>query len=340
MRVAVDAMGGDVGPSVVVPGSLQVLSDPAYPNLTIQFYGKGEAIEPLLAGLDAEQRARVSVHHTDVEITMEDSAAMAVRRKPTSSIALALKAIKSGEADAVMSLGNSGAIMAGALGILGRVRGVDRPALVTILPTLKGRTIMLDLGAIVDPRPQYLVQFAQMATAYGKTSLGLQNPRVALLSNGEEPGKGNELVQQVYPLLAAAPDLNFIGNCEGKELLRGDIEIVVTDGFTGNVALKSMEGTMSVLNEVLREEMTRTFPRKMAALFLKPAFRGARKRLDYEEIGGAPLLGVNGTVIVGHGRSTAYTTSNAVRVAYRTAKQNLTEEIAKAVAGGQSSVAS
>jgi glycerol-3-phosphate acyltransferase PlsX len=332
MRVAVDAMGGDKGPDVVVPGSLMVLDDPAYPDLTIQFYGNQTAIEPLLAGLDAAQRARVSVHHTDVEITMDDAPAMAVRRKPTSGIALALKALKSGDADSVMSLGNSGAIMAGAIAILGRVRGVHRPALVTILPTLKGRTIMLDLGAIVDPKAQYLVQFAQMATAYGRTSLGLERPRVALLSNGEEASKGNQLVQDVYPMLASAPDLNFIGNCEGKELLRGDIEIIVTDGFTGNVALKSMEGTMSVLNEVLREEMTRTFKRKLAAMVLRPAFKDARKRLDYEEIGGAPLLGVNGTVIVGHGRSVAYTTSNAVRVAYRTAKQNLPEEIAKAVA--------
>jgi glycerol-3-phosphate acyltransferase PlsX len=327
MRVAVDAMGGDFGPPVIMPGSLAVLDDADYPNLTLIFFGREDAITPHLAKLSAEQRERVSVVHTDVEITMDDSPAQAVRRKPTSSVALALGQLKAGTVDSVMSMGNSGAVMAGALAINGRIRGVARPALVTVLPTLKDRTLMLDLGAIVDPRPAYIVQYALMATVYARTAMGMPQPKVGLLSNGEEPSKGNQLVQDVFPLLAATPEIAFVGNVEGKELLRGDIDIVVTDGFTGNVALKSMEGAISVLTDILREEMTATFPRKLMAMLMRPALRNVRNRLDYEEIGGAPLLGVNGTVIVGHGRSKERATANAVRVAYRTAALNIPAEI-------------
>lgn len=323
MRVAVDAMGGDNGPALVVPGSLAVLSDPAYPNLTLILVGPEGLITPHLANLSTEHRARVSVVDAPDEITMDDAPAMAVRRKPKSGIAVALKLLKNGDADSVMSLGNSGAVMAGAIGINGRVPGVARPALVTVLPTLRGRSMLLDLGAITDPRPQYLVQFALMATAYARHAMDIPNPRVALLSNGEEASKGNQLVQEVFPLLEKESHVNFIGNVEGKELLRGDIEIIVTDGFTGNVALKSMEGAISVLTEILREEMTSTFLRKMMAALMRPALRQVRNRLDYEEIGGAPLLGVNGAIIVGHGRSKERAVANAVRVAYRTAAHNI-----------------
>jgi glycerol-3-phosphate acyltransferase PlsX len=246
-------------------------------------------------------------------------------------MAVALKLMKAGEADAVMSAGNSGAVMAGAIAVNGRVLGVDRPAIATILPTLTGRSILLDLGAITDPRPSFLVQYAVMADTYMKHVMGIPEPRVALLSNGEESTKGNDLVHDVHALLSATPAIRFTGNIEGNRLLRGDVEIVVTDGFTGNVALKSMEGAISVLTDVLREEMTRSLPRKLMAGLMRPALRSVRTRLDYEEIGGAPLLGINGAVSVAHGRSRERAIGNAVRVASRTASQHIPEQIGKAI---------
>jgi phosphate acyltransferase len=332
MRVAVDAMGGDFGPAVVVPSSLLALDDPEYADLQIIFVGQQNKIEPLVTSLSPDRRTRVTIVDAPEEVAMEDSPATAVRRKPKSSIAVGLKLIKSGGADAFMSAGNSGAVMSGAIGIIGRVHGVARPALVTVLPTLRGKSMLLDLGAVTDPKPRFLVQYAIMADTYARHVMGIETPKVALLSNGEEPSKGNQLVQDVFPMLAATPGISFIGNAEGKELLRGDIEIFVTDGFTGNVALKSMEGTVSVLTQVLREEVTRNVFRKAVALLIRPALRQVRLRLDYEEIGGAPLLGVNGAVIIAHGRSRERAIANAVRVASRTASQHIPDEIAKSIA--------
>lgn len=331
MRVVVDAMGGDFGPAMVVPSSLAVLSDPDYPDLSLIFVGQADKIDPLLADLNSVDRERVRVVDAPDEVAMSEAAARAVRAKPNSSVAIGLKLLKSGEADAFMSTGHSGAVMAGALAVIGRVPGVARPALVTVLPTLRGKSMLLDLGAVTDPKPRYLVQFAIMATTYATRVMGLPNPRVALLSNGEEPSKGNQFVHDVYPLLEQTSGINFIGNAEGKELLRGDIEIFVTDGFTGNVALKSMEGAVSVLTQVLREEVTRGIYRKALALLLRPALREVRLRLDYEEIGGAPLLGVNGAVIIGHGRSRERAIANAVRVASRTAAQQLPSQIEQSI---------
>lgn len=340
MRVAVDAMGGDYGPGMVVPSSLIPLADPDLSDLTLTLVGQEGKIEPLLTTLSAADRARVSILHAPDEITMDDSPSKAVRHKPQSSMAIGLALLKSGEVDAFMSAGNSGAVMAGALANIGRVPGVARPALVTVLPTLHGKSMLLDLGATTDPRPAYLVQYAIMATTYARHVLGIPEPKVALLSNGEEPLKGNHLVQEVFPLLSSAPGIAFVGNAEGKELLRGDIEIFVTDGFTGNVALKSMEGAIGVLTQVLREEVTRGPVRKALAFLLKPALREVRLRLDYEEIGGAPLLGVNGAVIVAHGRSRERAIANAVRVASRTASQGIPSQIAKAIAASETAATS
>ncbi len=251
MRVAIDVMGGDHGPDVVVPASLAVLDDPDFADLQLILVGPAARIEPLIGALSEGNRSRVTVVDAPDEVTMHDAPATAVRRKPKSGIAMALKAMRAGDADAVMSAGNSGAVMAGAIAINGRVNGVERPAIATILPTLTGRSILLDLGAITDPKPQYLVQFAIMADTYMKHVMGIPSPKVALLSNGEEATKGNELVQEVHALLSASSAIDFKGNVEGNRLLRGDYEIVVTDGFTGNVALKSMEGAISVLTEIL-----------------------------------------------------------------------------------------
>jgi glycerol-3-phosphate acyltransferase PlsX len=316
---------------MVVPSSLAVLGDSDYPDLSLVFVGQADKIDPLLANITGRDRERVRVVDAPDEVEMSDAAARAVRTKPNSSVAVGLKLLKTGDADAFMSAGHSGAVMAGALAIIGRVPGVARPALVTVLPTLRGKSMLLDLGAVTDPKPSYLPQFAIMATTYATAVMGLHDPRVALLSNGEEPSKGNQFVHDVYPLLEQTAGINFIGNAEGKELLRGDIEIFVTDGFTGNVALKSMEGAIGVLTQVLRDEVTRGVYRKALALLLRPALRAVRLRLDYEEIGGAPLLGVNGAVIIAHGRSRERAIANAVRVASRTASQQLPSQIEQAI---------
>ena len=335
MRVAVDAMGGDYGPSLVVPASVLALSDEVS---KIVFVGQPAEVTRRLDALEAADRARCELVEAPDIVEMSDTAATSVRRKPKSSLAVGLKLVKSGDADGFVSAGHSGAVMTGALAIIGRVAGVDRPALVTVLPTLRGRSMLLDLGATTDPRPQYLVQYAIMAVTYARLVMGVAEPKVGLLSNGEERSKGNQLVQDVFPLLESVPGINFIGNVEAKELLRGDIEIFVTDGFTGNVALKSMEGAVSVLTEILREEVTRTPVRKALAMLMRPALRQVRTRLDYEEIGGAPLLGVNGSVIVAHGRSRERAIANAVRVAARTASQAIPAEIERAIAAASIAV--
>lgn len=328
MRVAVDAMGGDHGPDVVVAGTLAALTDPA---ITVTIVALSAHVEPIGAMVPENLRSRVDILAAQDEIGMGESAAQAVRKKPNASINVALRELKAGRADAMVSAGHSGAVLAAALATLGRIPGIDRPALATVLPTVGVQTIMLDLGAITDPKPGYLVQYAHMAAIYARLVLGSEAPKVALLSNGEEPSKGNQLSQEVYALLSAEPGLNFVGNVEGKELLRGTVDIIVTDGFTGNIALKSLEGTVAVLTEILRTEVTRTLPRKVLALAMRSAFRDVRLKLDYAEIGGAPLLGVNGPVIVAHGRSRERAIENAVKVADRTAAQAVPAAIQAAI---------
>lgn len=323
MRIAVDAMGGDHGPAVVVAGALDAAREF---GIELTLIGRKEEIEAVIPERD---RAGLSLSVLDARdvIGMDEAPAMAVRRKPGSSISVALNEVKQGRAGAMVSTGNSGAVMAASLAILGRVRGVERPALAGVLPTLRGNTIMVDLGAVTDPSAAQMVQFAHMAKVYAEAALGKTNPSIALLSNGEEPGKGNQLVQEVFPLLERETGINFIGNAEGADILPGEIDVILTDGFTGNVALKSMEGTFSVFSEIIREEMTRTLPRKLLARLLKPAFRAMRGRLDYAEVGGAPLLGVNGVVIVAHGRSDARAVKNAVQAGKRSAEQELPRKI-------------
>ncbi|MBA2278585.1 MAG: phosphate acyltransferase PlsX [Chloroflexia bacterium] len=327
MRVAVDAMGGDHGPSVVVPGAvdgarafdvgLRLVGDPAL---------VGAALEGLdVGGLDIEV-----VPATDV-IGMDEHPAQAVRRKPHSSIVVALRMIKEGNVEAMVSAGNSGAVMAGALMVLGRIPGIERPAIASYMPSGKSRTLVLDLGAVTDPKPENIVQFAVMGKVYAERVMDRVDPSVGLLSNGEEPTKGNLFVQAVYPLLAATPGIRFHGNVEGKDVALGTVDIVVTDGFTGNVALKTAEGVATMLTDVLRDELTATLPRKLAAFMLRPAFRAVRARLDYAEIGGAPLLGVNGTTIIAHGRSNQLAIRNAVGVARRSAEQGLIDGIKSAL---------
>lgn len=329
MRVAIDAMGGDHGPSVVVAGAVQG----ARANATgITLVGREDVINAELAkhditGLD------IDVVHAADEITMDDHPAQAVRRKPDASMNVAMRLVKDGKADAMVSAGNSGAMMASALMTLGRIKGIDRPAITSGVPNGKGaHTMLVDLGAVTDPKPLNMVQFAMMGQVYAQTVVGIQDPTIGLISNGEEASKGNQLTQKVHPLLRATEGLNFIGNVEGRDILTGDVDVVVMDGFTGNVVLKSIEGTASMLMKVLKAEITSSPVRKVGALILKPAFKAVAKRLDYAEIGGAPLLGVDGAVIIAHGRSNELAIRNAIGVGKRAAEHDLRGHILERVA--------
>ncbi len=328
IRIAVDAMGGDYGPAVIVDGAV---AGARAQGAKVLLVGNVAEIRTALSGVDTAGVDVEVVEAADV-ITMDDHPAQAVRRKPQSSINVALRLIAKGRADAVVSAGNSGAVMAASLLVLGRVKGIDRPAIASYIPTIKGKTLLLDLGAVTDPKPSNLVQFAEMGQVYVERILNVRNPTIGLLSNGEEPTKGNALVQQVHPLLAAENDLNFVGNVEGKDVVMGTVDIVVTDGFTGNVALKPAEGVATFLMELMREEITSTIPRKLAAYVLRPAFRSMRAKLDYAEIGGAPLLGVNGAVIIAHGRSSARAIESALLVGVRAAQFDLAGGIAERIA--------
>lgn len=332
MKIAVDAVGGDHGPGVVVPGAI---AGARRAGVGLLLSGPEAVVQSALAGVDAAG-VEIEIIEAPDTITMDEHPAQAVRRKPRSSIVVALDAVKAGNASAMISAGNSGAVMAAALMVLGRIPGIERPAIAGFIPTRAGVCLLLDLGAVTDPKPEHLVQFAQMGSLYVAKALGLERPTVGLLSNGEEPSKGNQLVREVYPLLGAAPGVNFVGNIEGGDITRGVVDIVVTDGFTGNVALKVAEGVAGFVGDLLRAEVTATLARKAAALILRPAFRAARQRMDYAETGGAPLLGIDGTVIIAHGRSNQTAIANAVVVARQSVERDLTPAIAALVANSAS----
>lgn len=326
--IAVDAMGGDHGPGTVVSGAV---AGARRFGTSLQLFGDEREIRTALDTMDVEG-VDVEIIATTEVITMDDHPAQAVRRKPDSSLIRAIRAVKDGEASAMLSAGNSGAVMAGTLMSMGRIKGVDRPAIASYMPSLTSRTLVLDLGAVTDPKPVHLVQFALMGQTYARYVLNVREPTIGLLSNGEEPGKGNQLTVAAHELLAAASGIDFRGNIEGKDIALGTVDIVVTDGFTGNVALKTAEGTAIFLTELLREIITTSPVRKLAALALRPAFRELRKRLDYAEIGGAPLLGVDGTAIISHGRSNERAIENALGVALLSSEQRLPARIAERIA--------
>lgn len=325
MRIAVDAAGGDHGPAVVLPGAVD----------GARRFGVGL----LLTGAEADiRRALADIDVTGIDIEIEDAPdiigmdeqpAQAIRRKPRSAIAVALDAVRAGRADALVSAGHSGAVMAGALFKLGRVRGVERPAIAGYIPSMRGHTLVLDMGAVTDPRPNHLVQFAQMGSIYTERVLGITRPTVGLLSNGAEPSKGSQLVQETFPLLAAAPGIVFYGNVEGNDITKGVVDVVVTDGFTGNVALKVAEGAAALINETVRRRLTSRIWRKVLAGLLYSAFQEVRKELDYAEQGGAPLLGIDGVVIISHGRSNARAVASAIGVAKQSVEAQVPQTIAR-----------
>ena len=312
MRIAVDAMGGDHAPAEIVKGAASAAD--AY-GLDISLVGIPSIVQPLL-----DSRPRLKLVPCTQTIGMDEHPAQAVRNKPDSSIAVCARLTKEGRADGWMSAGNSGAIMAAALLIQGRIKGIERPALGSIVPTQDGFAYFLDVGANVDSKPEYMVQFAAMGGVYAREMLGRGQPRVALLSNGEEEGKGDERVRETTRRLKGSLP-GFIGNVEPKDIYNARADVVVADGFVGNVAIKMAEATAEFLFRSLRDEIPKTLQGKIGGLLIRPGVREIRARIDWREFGGAPLLGIDGVAVVAHGRSDARAVKNAIRVA-RDAVQN------------------
>jgi glycerol-3-phosphate acyltransferase PlsX len=332
--VAVDAMGGDHAPGAIVQGAINA----ARKGLPILLVGPEARVREELARHRAGHALPIEVANATEVVEMHDHPGQAMRRKKDNSIRVCFELVKSGRACAMVSAGNSGAVMAGAIFVLGRPDGVERPAIVSVLPALKGHPLLLDMGAVVDCKPIHLVQFALMGEVYARRVLGAARPRVAILSNGEEESKGTDLTRAAAAALRSAP-LDFIGYCEGRDLLTGEFDVIVTDGFTGNVALKTMEGTAKVVGEYLKRALRSTTASKIGGLLSKAALEGMKRRLDWREVGGAPLLGVNGVGFISHGRSDALAIENAVRRARDAARAHFTDEIAQAVAPSQALVA-
>lgn len=314
MRIVLDAMGSDDCPGPEVQAALEaarLFGDDIF------LVGPQEELNRRLQALGVSE-PRVRVVNAPETITMNDKglalALKAKRKGSKTSMAVGMDLLQQGEADAFVTAGNTGGALATAYYRLGTIPGVERPALTALFPVKNGYCVVLDIGANPDCKPETLLQFAIMGSIYAQTVRGITNPRVGLLSNGEEAGKGNELVKGTYPLLQAS-GLNFIGNVEGKELFGGETDVVVTDGFTGNVLLKSSEAVARLITDILRQELTSTILSKVGALLAKPAFGRIRKMLDPGEIGAAPLLGVNGLVFIGHGRSDAHALVSAIQTA-------------------------
>jgi glycerol-3-phosphate acyltransferase PlsX len=328
VRIAVDAMGGDVGPTVTVEGAVAAARE--Y-KVEIVLVGDKATVERELTRHHAGDLP-ITVRHASQVVAMDESPSQALRRKRDSSLRVAAELVRDGEAGAFVSAGNTGAAMAIAMFTLGVLPGVDRPAIAVVLPNLKGRTVLLDAGANIDPKPKHLVQYAVMGHVYARDILGVATPRVGLLSVGEEEGKGNELVREVFKTLEAMP-LNFAGNVEGRDIYNGSLDVVVTDGFTGNVALKISESLADMIVHMIREELTRTSVAKLGALLVRPAFRRFWKRVDHNESGGAPLLGINGACIISHGAAPPRAVKNAIRVAAEWLRSDVNGHIRAAIAG-------
>jgi glycerol-3-phosphate acyltransferase PlsX len=322
-KIAVDAMGSDHAPAVEIEGAVEAAAQYGIPIVLV---GQQERIQQLLRRHDTASLA-IEVAHASEVISMDESAATAARKKKDSSIRVAARLMRDGAISGVVSAGNTGAVMASVKMVLGTLPVVDRPALSTVLPTQKGKpAILLDVGANVDCKPHHLEQFAVMGDIYSRSIFGIRRPRVGLLSIGEEDTKGNELTKEAFKALKQAP-INFIGNVEGRDIFKGEIDVIVCDGFTGNVALKLSEGLIDTFATMLRQELEKTIAAKVGYILAEKAFRAFRRRLDYSEYGGAPLLGIKGITIVCHGRSNANAIKNAIRVAHDFCKHNVNHVI-------------
>jgi phosphate acyltransferase len=320
--IALDAMGGDHAPAEVVKGAVLAAAEFA---VEIILVGQEDVVRRELAAVGGTPR-NISVFDAREVVTMDDTALAPLRRKRNSSVRVCANLVAEGKANAFVSAGNTGATWTSARAVMGMIEGVSRPALATVLPSLKGHTLLLDVGANVDAKPNHLREFAVMGHFYAQMLFDIAAPRVGLLSIGEEEGKGNELTKETYRVLKET-GLNFIGNAEGRDVYNGNADVVVCDGFIGNVVLKASEALGEFVSTTLRQEMTKTLPRKIGGLLAKSAFEGLKKRMDYSEYGGAPLLGVKGGCIVCHGRSNAKAIKNAIRVARNFAINRIDEKI-------------
>lgn len=321
MRIVLDAMGSDTYPEPEIKAAIEAAS---LFGDKILLVGQEAQLRPRLQS--AGDQSLVKIVHAPEVLKMTDKPAQNARRKAENSMAVGMELIKSNEADAFVTAGNTGGAMANALFRLGRIRGVKRPGLAVLLPVSGGRCVVLDVGANADCKPEFLLQFGQMGSVYAEIVLNSKPPRVALLSNGEETGKGNKLVKETYPLLESS-GLNFIGNVEAKEIFGGQADVVVTDGFSGNVMIKASEAVAKFIIHLIRQELTSSLRTKMGALLAMPALTSIKKMLDPSEVGAATLLGVNGLVFVAHGRSDARALVSSIRMARQAVSANLLETL-------------
>lgn len=330
MRIAIDAMGGDHAPEAPVEGALLAAAE--WTDTTVVLVGDSARIEPLLQG---RKPANLQIRHASEIIEADDEPVKAVRRKKDASMVVAGRMVKDREVDAMISAGNTGALMTTGLLVVGRIKGIERPALAPMLPSLDGEGVLaLDLGANMDATPEQLVQYAIMGSIYRSKVHGLKDPRVGLLNVGTEAMKGNELTKAAFPLLEQAP-IRFVGNVESRDVLKKPCDVIVCDGFAGNIMLKSLEGAASAIFSVLKTEFTRTWYTKLAAAVVKKGIGQFRKKMDYNEHGAAPLLGVDGLVLKSHGSSSALAIKNAVRQARTAVSNELVSSIRVEISNGR-----
>lgn len=331
VTLAVDAMGGDHGLSVTVPAAARLLA--RHEQLHLILAGPTEELELALKDAGIEKHPRVTLQQASQVVAMDDSVAVAMRQKKDSSMRVALNLVKQGHAQAAVSAGNTGALMAVSRFVLKTLPGVDRPAICTAIPAATGHCHMLDLGANVDSQPTHLLQFALMGQAVVRAVDRVEQPRVALLNIGEEDIKGNEQIKEAAALLRSQPDLNYVGFVEGDGIFAGEADVVVCDGFVGNVSLKTMEGVASMIGGMIREEIKRSWWRKLCGLFSLPVFSGLKERMSPDRYNGASLVGLNGIVVKSHGGTGVDGFASALEVAQREARRNVPSLIRDALAG-------
>ena len=327
MKIIVDAMGGDYAPAVVIAGTVEAVKE--Y-DAHVVLVGD----EPKIAGFLKKAKYKgnnISIHPTLEVIAMDEPAAQSVRRKRHSSIVVGVNLVKEGVGDAFFSAGNTGAVVCAATLGLGMLPGIERPGIAIVTPTLNGVSLIIDVGANIDPKPSQLMQYGVMGTAYSKYILGRDNPKVGLLNIGEEEAKGTDFIKETFDLLEKS-SLNFIGNVEGKDLFSGKCDVIICDGFVGNVALKVSESAAETMQTFLKRYLLSNPLGKIGLLFLMPGLKRFKKQLDYSEHGGAPLMGVNGVVIIGHGRSNKKAIKNAIRVAKEEVERKVNEKILEVIA--------
>ncbi|MFA6989973.1 MAG: phosphate acyltransferase PlsX [Candidatus Gastranaerophilaceae bacterium] len=324
VKIALDAMGGDYAPTEVVKGA--VIAAREY-KISLLLVGKEDLIRDELSKYNTKD-LDIDIKHTDEVIEMNESPGKALRTKKNASIVLAVQAVANGEAQAVVAAGSTGAAMAASLLGLGRLPGIDRPAISCVLPSTKKPVVLIDAGANSDCDPKMLYQFAIMGRIFAKSVLGYENPTVGIMNIGEEEGKGNELVKEAYNLMKSHKEsLNFIGNIEGRDIVKGDCQVIVCDGFVGNVILKAVEGVGAMLFKLIKEQFNASIFTKILGLMVKPLFKNIMTKVNYEEYGGALLLGVKGVTVISHGSSKAYAIKNAIRVAKEAVENDINGKI-------------